>query len=117
MVLFLLKSMIKEMTLISKQLTILILTEMYHVLHHTESTFHNLFGLLGPVLSLWISVIAIVLLLKSDSNKYTSNLKALLCQGISHPAYYGDVINKLRKITGHTHFHSLFIKRIKTIIK
>ena len=54
MVLFLLKSMIKEMTLISKLFT-----------------FHNLFGLLGPVLSLRISVIAIVLLLKSYSNKDT----------------------------------------------
>src|SRR5210317_40374 len=69
MVLFLLKSMIKEMTLISKLLTILILTEMYHVLHHTGFTFHNLFGLIGPVLSLRISVIAIVLSLKSSSHK------------------------------------------------
>ena len=50
-------------------------------------------------------------------SKYKSNLKALLRQGISHPEYYGDVIYKLRKITGHTHFHSLFIKHIKKLIK
>ena len=50
-------------------------------------------------------------------SKYKSNLKTLLRQGISHPEYYGDVIYKLRKITGHTHFHSLFIKRIKKFIK
>ena len=41
------------------------------MLHHPGSIFHNLFGLLGPVLSLRISVIAIVLLLKSYSNKDT----------------------------------------------
>ena len=50
-------------------------------------------------------------------SKYKSNLKALLRQGISHPEYYGDVIYKRRKITRHTHFHSLFIKRIKKFIK
>ena len=50
-------------------------------------------------------------------SKYKSNLKTLLRQGISHPEFYGDVIYKLRKITGHTHFHSLFIKRIKKFIK
>ena len=50
-------------------------------------------------------------------SKYKCNLKALLRRGISHPEYYGDVIYKLRKITGHTQFHTLFIKRINYFIK
>ena len=50
-------------------------------------------------------------------SKYKCNLKALLRQGISHPEFYGDVIYKLRKITGHNNFHTLFIKRIKKFIK
>jgi len=41
------------------------------VLHHKGFTFHNLFGLLVPVLSLRISVIEIVLLLKNSSNQDT----------------------------------------------
>ena len=85
-------------------------------------------------------MIAIVLLLKSSSNKdtgmtnfvklslnsiieisliskYKCNLKALLRQGISQQKFYGDVIYKLRKIVEHTHFNSLFIKRIKKFNK
>ena len=50
-------------------------------------------------------------------SKYKTNLKTLLQQGISHPEFYGDVIYKLRKILGHTHFHTLFIKRMKKFIK
>ena len=50
-------------------------------------------------------------------NKYKCNLKSLLRQGIAHPEFYGDVIYKLRKIIGHTHFHDLFIKRIKKFLK
>ena len=50
-------------------------------------------------------------------SKYKSHVKALLRQGISNPELYGDVIYKLRKISGHTHFHSLFMKRIKKFIK
>ena len=50
-------------------------------------------------------------------SKYRCNLKTLLRQGISHPEFYGDVIYKLRKITGHANFHSLFNKRIKYFIK
>ena len=49
--------------------------------------------------------------------KYKCNLRALLRQGVSHPEFYGDVIYKLRKIAGHTHFHTLFTKRIKKFIK
>jgi len=57
------------------RLTILILTEMYHVLHHTGFTFHNYFDLIGPVLSMRISVIAILLLLKSSSNTDTGTVR------------------------------------------
>ena len=49
-------------------------------------------------------------------SKYKTNLKKLLL-GISHPEFYGDVINKLRKINGHDHFSTLFPKRIKNFIK
>ena len=44
--------------------------------------------------------------------KYDSNLKALLRQGLSQPDFYGDVIYKLRKILGHNHFDTLFVKTI-----
>jgi hypothetical protein len=50
-------------------------------------------------------------------SKYKCTLKTLLRQGISHPEYYGDVIYKLRKITGNANFHTLFSKRIKNFIK
>ena len=50
-------------------------------------------------------------------SKYKCNLKTLLRKGISHPEFYGDVIYKLRKITGHANFHALFNKRIKHFIK
>ena len=50
-------------------------------------------------------------------DKYKSNLRTLLRQGVSHPEFYGDVIYKLRKIIGHAHFQQLFSKRIKKFIK
>ena len=50
-------------------------------------------------------------------SKYDCNLKALLRQGISHPEFYGDVIYKLRKINGHSHFFTLFNKSIRKFIK
>ena len=50
-------------------------------------------------------------------SKYKSNLKTLLRQGISHTEFYIDVIYKLRKITGHTLFHFLSIKRIKNSLR
>ena len=50
-------------------------------------------------------------------SKYSSNLKALLRQGISHPAYYGDVIYKHRKILGHDDFSGSFEKTIKRFVK
>ena len=49
-------------------------------------------------------------------SKYRSNLRTLLRQGISHPEFYGDVIYKLRKICGHTHFPEIFTKRIKKFL-
>lgn len=49
--------------------------------------------------------------------KYDCNLKSLLKQGISHPDFYGDVIYRLRKIKGHIHFDTLFVKRIKHFVK
>ena len=33
------------------------------------------------------------------------------------PDFYGDVIYKLRKILGHNHFDTFFVKRIKYFIK
>ena len=50
-------------------------------------------------------------------SKYKCNLRTLLRQGISHPEFYGDVIYKLRKIKGHTHFQDLFPRRIRKFIK
>ena len=50
-------------------------------------------------------------------SKYKCNLKALLRQGISHPEFYGDLIYKLRKFTGHIHFNTIFPKLIKKFIK
>ena len=48
---------------------------------------------------------------------YHSNLKTLLRQGLSQPDFYGDVIYNLRKILGHIHFATLFVKRSKYFIK
>ena len=50
-------------------------------------------------------------------DKYNSNLKTLLRQGLSQPDFYGDVIYKLRKILGHNHFNTLFVKTIRKFIR
>ena len=50
-------------------------------------------------------------------SKYDCNFKALLRRGISPPVLYGDVIYKLRKLNGHTHFLTLFNKSIRNFIK
>ena len=50
-------------------------------------------------------------------SKYNCNLKTLLNNGISHPEFYGDLIYRLRKIIGHTHFSSIFAKTIKGFVK
>ena len=49
--------------------------------------------------------------------KYNSNLKTLLRQGVAHPEFYGDVVYRLRKIVGHSQFSSLFVKIIKSFKK
>lgn len=49
--------------------------------------------------------------------KYNSNLKTLLREGISTPAFYGDVVYKLRKIMGHGNFPVVFTKIIKRFVK
>ena len=48
--------------------------------------------------------------------KFNSNLKTLLREGISKPAFYGDVVYKLRKIMGHGNFPTVFVKIIKRFI-
>ena len=48
--------------------------------------------------------------------KYNSNLKTLLREGISKPAFYGDVVYKLRKIMGHGNFPVVFAKIIKRFV-
>ena len=49
--------------------------------------------------------------------KYNTDLKTLLREGISSPAFYGDVVYKLRKIMGHGNFPLVFAKIIKRFIK
>ena len=46
-----------------------------------------------------------------------NTFKTLLCDGLSHPRFYGDVIYKLRKILCHSDFHDLFMKKIKAFKK
>jgi hypothetical protein len=41
-------------------------------------------------------------------------MKTLLRQEISQPVFYGAVIYKLRKITGHGNIAAVFTKIIKT---
>ena len=45
--------------------------------------------------------------------KFNSNLKTLLSKGITHPEYYSDVVNKLRKIKKKDIFCNLLMKTIK----
>ena len=37
-------------------------------------------------------------------------LKSLLCQGLSEPGFYGDLVYKLKKIVGSNNFSAQFIK-------
>ena len=39
-------------------------------------------------------------------------MKALLCQGLSKPEFYGDLAYKLKKIVGSNNFSAQFIKII-----
>ena len=45
-------------------------------------------------------------------SKFQVGLKSLLCQWLSEPEYYGDLVYKLRKIVGCNNFSAQFIKII-----
>ena len=45
-------------------------------------------------------------------SKFQVGLKSLLCQGLSEPDFYGDLVYKLRKIVGSNNFSAQFIKII-----
>ena len=45
-------------------------------------------------------------------SKYNVGLKTLLLQGLSEPEFYGDLVNKFRKINGKSDFTYHFKKRI-----
>ena len=45
-------------------------------------------------------------------SKFQIGLKSLLCQGISEPEFYGDLVYKLKKIVGSNNFSAQFIKMI-----
>ena len=43
-------------------------------------------------------------------SKFQVELKSLLCQGLSEPDFYGDLVYKLKKIVGYNSFSAQFIK-------
>ena len=43
-------------------------------------------------------------------SKFQVGLKSLLRQGLSEPAFYGDLVYKLKKIVGYYDFSAQFIK-------
>ena len=45
-------------------------------------------------------------------SKFQVGLKSLLCQGLSEPDFYGDLVYKLKKIVGSNNFSAHFIKII-----
>ena len=45
-------------------------------------------------------------------SKFQVGLKSLLCQGLPEPEFYGDLVNKLKKIVGSNNFSAQFIKII-----
>ena len=49
--------------------------------------------------------------------KYNIELKALLQQGISEPIFYGDLVNKFKRIVGKLKFSDQFKNIIKRYIK
>ena len=44
------------------------------------------------------------------NSKFNVRLKSLLHQGLSEPEFYGDLVNKFKKIRGMTDFSDEFIK-------
>ena len=49
--------------------------------------------------------------------KYNTNLKTLLRQGITQPEFYGDVVYRLRKLTGSDNFSDRFTKCIRRFVR
>ena len=49
--------------------------------------------------------------------KYNVGLKTLLKQGILVPTFYGDLVNKFKRIVGKPNFSEQFKKIIKRYIK
>ena len=45
-------------------------------------------------------------------SKFQIGLKSFLCQGLSDPEFYGDLVYKLKKIVGSNNFSAQFIKII-----
>ena len=45
-------------------------------------------------------------------SQFQVGLKSLLCQGLSEPEFYGDLVNKLKKIVDSYNFSAQFIKII-----
>ena len=43
-------------------------------------------------------------------SKFKVGLKSLLCQGLSAPEFYGDLVYKLKKIVGSNNLSAQFIK-------
>ena len=49
--------------------------------------------------------------------KYNIGLKTLLHQGISEPIFYGDLVNKFKRIVGKPNFSDQFKKIVKRYIR
>ena len=49
--------------------------------------------------------------------KYNIGLKSLLQQGISEPIFYGDLVNKFKRIVGKPNFSDQFKKIVKRYIR
>ena len=45
-------------------------------------------------------------------SKFQIGLESLLRQGLSEPAFYGDLVDKLKKIIGSNNFSAQFIEMI-----
>ena len=43
-------------------------------------------------------------------SKFQIGLKSLLCQGLSEPEFYGDLVDRLKKIVGSNNFSAQFLK-------
>ena len=54
---------------------------------------------------------------KDMLHKYNTNLKTFLSAGVSHPEFYSDVANKIRKINRKDYFDTLFIKAIRKFLR